>query len=148
MKKIQQSIALMALLLIFSVGYSQKGTDRNRAEMKEKIQSTKIEFVKEHLALSEKENKVFIPMYKAYLEEMSNTKNNHRKSRPDFDALSNEEVEKILMERFENRQQKLDIQKAYFEKFKSVMPAKKIAELYKAEQSFRKEMWKKYKEKK
>ena len=61
--------------------------------------------------------------------------------------MTDAEVEEMVIQRFEFKQKELDLEKEYHEKYKQVLPTKKVAALYKAEQSFRRELLKKLREK-
>jgi len=62
--------------------------------------------------------------------------------------LSDKEVENFIEAEFSQRQKELDIQKEYHEKFKKVLPLKKVGKLYLAEQEFKRQLLKKIKDQK
>lgn len=59
--------------------------------------------------------------------------------------LSDAEIEKMLNDRIQLKQDELDLEKEYLAKFKTVLPMKKVGELYKAEESFKRELLRKIK---
>jgi hypothetical protein len=148
MKTIGKIIAIFILIAGFQIAQAQKYDAKQKAEMKEKMESLKTEFVVEKAELTESEKKAFLPVYKSYLDELSKGKYEGKKGKPDFAAMSDKEVEAMLDKRFEDREARLKIERSYHEKFKSILPVKKVALVYQAERDFKKEMWEKYKEKK
>jgi hypothetical protein len=46
-------------------------------------------------------------------------------------------VEQLVNDDIANRQKELDLQKEYNEKFKAILPIKKVAKLYAAEEQFK-----------
>ncbi len=54
--------------------------------------------------------------------------------------MSDAEVEKMVDQEMAFRQSELDLQKKYHPQFKKVLPIKKVAKMYKAEDDFRREL--------
>ncbi|QQR95672.1 MAG: hypothetical protein IPJ93_02755 [Bacteroidota bacterium] len=54
--------------------------------------------------------------------------------------MSDKEVEKVVDDEIVFRQSELDIIKKYHAQFKQVLPIKKVARLYQAEEDFKKEL--------
>ncbi len=141
MKKI-----LFTLILLCSLSsWSQESKS-------DKVEALKIAFLTNKLELTSKEAQAFWPLYNEY-----NTKiDKLRKSKKsDFDELKNKgenlsekELEIFMNEIFATRQKELDLQKEYFEKYSKVLPMKKVALLYQAENQFKRELLRKIKEKK
>jgi hypothetical protein len=148
MKNISKLLAIFILIAGFNLAQAQKYEGKDKAEMKAKMESLKTEFVVEKAELTESEKKAFLPIYKSYLDELSKGKYEGKKGKPDFATMSDKEVEAMLDKRFEDREARLKIERTYHEKFKSILPVKKVALVYQAERDFKKEMWEKYKEKK
>ena len=75
-----------------------------------------------------------------------NRRENVRDAREDFDKMNDKEVEKLIDGEMIFRQQELDVMKKYHGQFKEVLPMKKVALLYKAEEDFKKELLERIKE--
>lgn len=122
----------------------------DRGGVREDIESMKIAYLTKKLELSPDEAKKFWPVYNQYSDELKNIKNSRRKSirdaKEDLDNLSDAELEKIVDGDIIKRQQELDIIKKYNSQFKQVLPIKKVAALYRAEEDFKKELLEKIKE--
>ena len=60
--------------------------------------------------------------------------------------MSDKEIEQTVDSEIIFRQKELDLQKEYHSKFKAVLPIKKVARLYQAEEQFKKVLLDKLKE--
>ncbi|GDX52636.1 hypothetical protein LBMAG27_16830 [Bacteroidota bacterium] len=129
------TIALMSFVLV----KAQPGSDGG--DKKEKIEAIKIGYITKQLNLTADEAKVFWPVYNQYdaemevirkgrLTELMNAKNN-------FESMSDADVSKTIDNEFNSQQQELNIKKKYNEEFKKVLPVKKVAKFWVAEQKFK-----------
>ncbi len=123
-------IALLTLFTLAGVlGMAQKkGGDMNHRLAK--ADSLLIE----KLELTEAEQKAFLPLYHEFVKaKKANRKKyfaSERKGKKKMDELSDAELDEIIQKRFAFKQGDLDIQKMYHEKFKKVLPMKKLAKFY------------------
>lgn len=124
----------------------------DREERKEQIESMKIAFITRKLELSPDEAKRFWPVYDQYSGELQSLRktrrDRNRDAREDFDKLGDKEIEKLVDDEMIFRQQELDIVKKYHTQFKSVLPVKKVAKLYRAEEEFKRELLERIRDKK
>jgi hypothetical protein len=118
----------------------------------DKVEALKIAFLTNKLELTSKEAQAFWPLYNEYNSKMDKLR---KSKKSDFDELKNKgenlsekELEVFMNEIFATRQKELDLQKEYFEKYSKVLPMKKVALLYQAENQFKRELLRKIKEKK
>ena len=118
----------------------------------DKVEALKIAFLTNKLELTSKEAQAFWPLYNEYNTKMDKLR---KSKKSDFDELKNKgenlsekELEIFMNEIFATRQKELDLQKEYFEKYSKVLPMKKVALLYQAENQFKRELLRKIKEKK
>lgn len=142
-----QFLMFSFFLLFFSVSlksYAQEFSDKN-----ETIAAMKISFITRKLNLTPKEAQVFWPVYNQYEEELENLRKGHRKmvndAKDDFSELSDAVIEKMVDEQISFRQNEIDILKKYHPQFKNVLPVKKVARLYKAEEEFKRHLIKQIK---
>jgi len=107
---------------------------------KEKVESMRIAFITQKLDLTPEEAPKFWPVYNELQkkrEELRRKKHGEgKKMKPSLDSLTDKEIEKLVDDEIALRQKKLDLQKEYHSKFKSVLPIKKVAKLYRAEEQF------------
>lgn len=137
-------IFTLILLTSFSIFSQESKAD--------KVEAMKVGFITNKLELTAKEAQTFWPLYNEYnskLEKLRKTK------KSDFDDLKNKsenlsdkELETFINEVFASKQKELDLQKEYYEKYAKVLPVKKVAMLYQAENQFKRELLRKIKEKK
>lgn len=110
-------------------------------EQREKIESLKIGFVTEKLQLTPQEAEKFWPLYNQYKEEMKTLRNYRRnmnyESEKPIDNMSEQELIDFLENRITIEQKIVDLRKKYLNEYKRVLPLKKIALLYKAEDEFK-----------
>ena len=138
------SIALALLVSGLVFGQPEKGKKPN----KEKIKAMKIGYITEKLSLTSDEAQKFWPIYNEFDDKMDaihkEIRSIHKKG-VSIDDMSDAEVEKMVSTHTNLRQKELDIQKEYLNKFIAVLPIKKVAKLYKAEQDFKRDLLQKIK---
>jgi hypothetical protein len=113
-------------------------------EKREEIEAMKVGFLTRKLELNTEEAKTFWPVYNQYQSELDRIRENRRKdmkaSREEFDSMSDKDFEKIVDGEIAFRQAELDVMKKYNSQFKQVLPMKKVAKLYRAEEDFKREL--------
>jgi len=134
-------VAVFMLSIIFV-----KAQEQTR---KEKMEALKIAYITEKLELTESEAKNFWPIFNDY---QSAKKDIHgkksEKKKPNFDEMSEQEIESFIDNKITNAQKLLDLKKEYLEKFKKILPIKKVAKLLQAERGFKKEVLKRMRQNK
>lgn len=112
-------------------------------EKQEKIAAFKIAFITQELSLSPQEAQQFWPIYNQMEEELVLIRKDKWTNRieagmmMDFDIMSDAEIEDALKTEFETTEKETAIKKKYFSEFKKVIPMKKVALLYRAEERFK-----------
>lgn len=134
----------IALLLFFITTVKAQPGDMPGEKGKEKIKAMKIGFLTERLNLSSDEATKFWPVYNGFQKETEDLRKNRkierREAREEFDAMSDKDAEKLIDDEIAFRQRELDVVKKYHAQFKQVLPPKKVALLYKAEEDFKREL--------
>jgi len=160
MKTLNQNLKTFFFVIIFCVplvtfGQPEKPPPppekprkaERREERKEDIESMRIAFITTKLNLTPDEAKVFWPVYNQYSDKLQEVRKKRREdikdTKQNFDTMSDKDVEASIDNNFSLRQKELDIQKEFNEKFKKVLPMKKVAKLYAAEEQFKMELLKK-----
>lgn len=146
MKFLKLLIPTLLCITWFCINVNAQGDGSKR----ENIESMKIAYLTKKLNLTSEEAQKFWPVFNQFTNELDAVKSNRRKTirnaKEDFDQLSDKEVEKVVDGDLVFRQQELDIVKKYHNQFKQVLPIKKVAMLYRAEDDFKKELIEKIKE--
>lgn len=111
---------------------------------KEKVEAMKIGFITDYLDLSSEEAKEFWPVYNKYQDEMEVLRKGRRQNmlndQTDLNTMSDSELEKLVDSEIIFHQNELDLQKKYHPQFKKVLPMRKVAKLYRAEEAFKKKL--------
>jgi len=129
-------ILLFIALLLRIITLAQYTPDK-----KEMIETMKVSFISKQLNLNVDEAKLFWPVYNQYEIELETVRNSRKKETEiaieDFANLTDKAIEKMIDAQFIFKQNELDIMKKYNARFKQVLPIKKTAMLYKAEEDFK-----------
>lgn len=129
------TIALMSCM----IAKAQPGP--GGADKKEKIEAIKIGYLTKQLELSAEEAKLFWPVYNQYDAEMEVIRKGRltelMNAKINFESMSDADVSKTIDNEFNSQQQELNIKKKYNEEFKKVLPVKKVAKFWVAEQKFK-----------
>ena len=117
--------------------YGQQGNSKY-----EKIEAQRVAFITQELNLTPEEAQVFWPVYNEYdakRHELKKAfKNTENLRKTEIEKLTEKEASQILDTQIIEAQKLLDLRKEYHARFKSVLPAVKVLELYDAEREFQK----------
>lgn len=160
-----KTILLVSALLVSTVTFAQKEStppppppkedkgekgDRHN-DKRENIETLKIGFLTKKLDLTSEEAQKFWPVYNQYSDKLQEIRKkrrqNYHEAKKKFDEMSDKEVEQAVDNEMADRQKELDLQREYHSKFKAVLPIKKVAKLYVAEEQFKMELLNKLKNK-
>ena len=134
---------LLILALVPVMAFAQK-TQKPDKPARERVESMKIGFLTSQLELTPEEAQAFWPVYNKYSEELETLRKNRRESmaeaRKGIDELTDKELEKMVDSELAFRQAELDVLKKYHPQFKQVLPLKKVAKLYRAEEEFKRKL--------
>lgn len=146
MKNLYAIVMLVFALTGFLSAQAPAGGDKPTQSGAERVQALKVAYITKALNLTTEEAEKFWPIYNEYQDKREvvrkQLKENREKVRENAETLTPEELMKLADEEMTLRQQDLDLQKEMHEKLKKVLPAKKLAQLYVAEEDFKKELLK------
>lgn len=114
----------------------------NNQGFRERLESMKVGFITEKVGLSPKQSQVFWPIYNEYEAAQKSVKKQYRPNKK-IEQMSDEELEKSLLNSFQREEELLALKRTYFTKMKTVLNIRQIALLRSAEQEFNKEVLKK-----
>ncbi|MCU0435105.1 MAG: hypothetical protein MUC87_16725 [Bacteroidia bacterium] len=110
----------------------------------ERVQALRVAFLTQRLALTPAEAQVFWPVYNEYQDKRDALRKqaaeNRRKIREQAEQLSSEELTRLADEEIRFREEDVKLQAELHAKLKTILPAKKLALLYVAEEEFKKEL--------
>ena len=138
MKKIISAVALLMFVTLSVIAQPPVMGDHDR---KEKMEALKVGYLTKELELTADEAKVFWPVYNQYTAELETIKKNRATklldAKTNFDSMSDADIAKTIENEFAYQQQELDLKKKYNAEFKKVLPMKKVAKFWVAEQKFK-----------
>lgn len=133
----------VAIMVVISGAILSKGSimAQNIRQQKENIEARHIGFITNELELKPEEAQTFWPVYNRYHGELETLRKKHTAellaAKVNFDSYSDEEVSKLIDDEMDYRQKELDLQRKYSAEFRKVLPVKKVARFYRAEQQFK-----------
>ena len=137
-QKLQRAILFILMNALISTGSTLA---QPQQPQKENIEARHIGFITNQLQLTPEEAKVFWPVYNKYHAEVEALRKNHvtelLSAKVNFDSYTDDQVSKLIDDEMDYRQKELDIQRKYNPEFKKVLPVKKVAKFYRAEQQFK-----------
>lgn len=137
-----KKLYILTIVLLSFVNITKAQENR-----KEEIESFRIAFFTRQLNLSPDEAKKFWPVYNEMQTEIQKIQKErrmrHRDLRDNSANLSDAELEKSINDEMNSRQRELDIERKYHEKFKAILPMKKVAIYYRAQEGFKRELLRK-----
>lgn len=145
MKKfIALGIGLFAAVLLFAQPQGKPSEEQRKKDW-ERLQSEKIAFITQELDLSPEEAQVFWPVYNQCWKEAHAS---HKKMLDAFDAFRGKKADELSDKELETKLEAyLQASKAanqvladWYPKFKQVLPIRKVARLYQAEEAFQMRM--------
>lgn len=137
MKQVTKYIFICVFCIIALSAMAQPGNKRD------KIDALRVTFITSKVALTNQESQLFWPLYNEYNDKADNLKKSFRQQfirDVDYSTVSDKEAEAYLVAELTLKQKEYELSKEYYEKFKKVLPIKKIALIRRAEEDFKKEL--------
>jgi hypothetical protein len=110
---------------------------------RDKIDQLRVAFINSKVNLSNQETQQFWPLYNELNDKLDLLKKTYRINfikNFNAESLTDKEAEALLTAEFLLKQKELDLSKEYYEKYKKILPIKKIALIKMAENDFKKEL--------
>lgn len=123
------ALAILSCLCI-NVAFAQAGPEA-------RVKKFRKQFFEEELQLNESEAETFWPLYDAMKEEEKDLKKSMRAGQKP-ELMSDAEVEKYILNSFELEEKQISLKRKYFEKYKEVLPIRKVALIPRTEKEFKK----------
>jgi len=142
---ISVAASLLLAVTMFAQPQGHRQNEEQRKKEFERIQSEKIAFITQELDLSPEEAQVFWPVYNQCWKEALSTHKAMMDAFGEFrgkkgDALSEAELEKKLDAYIQANKASNQVMSDWYPKFKKVLPIRKVAKLYQAEEAFQQRM--------
>ena len=124
--------------------FGQSNHDRTHSHEhipNEQVESLRIAFLTNKLDLSPSEAQLFWPIYNEYMDKKRELKSK-RSHRAEMAEIDDDQANELLDTYLETKQKEIDLDKAYVEKFKEVLPSKKVIMVFVLERRFKEEILK------
>jgi len=138
MKKFYKYIYACLFVVVASVIAEAQPTSK-----RDKIEALRVTFINQKVNFTTQESQLFWPLYDEYNDKLENARKTFRQQfikNIDFNNLTDKESEAYINAELALKQKEYELYKEYFEKFKKVLPIKKVALLRRAEEEFKKEL--------
>ncbi len=123
---------------------SSNKTGQTRQERMGKIKSAKIAFITDKLQLSPEQAQKFWPLYNEYEAERRKARTRPKLTKEtNLAALSDQQLRESINEMHAVRQNELNVEKQYVDKFLKVISVRQLATLYRSEREFTRVLLKK-----
>ena len=134
MKKVVFGTMMFCLMAV--VGFSQDTSGDQTGPIADRINAKKMAFFTDKLQLSTDEFQNFWPLFTEYEGKQRSIRQQYR-SKKAFKFMSDKEAETYVLNSFKMEEEMLNLKKDYFQKFKDVLPIRKIAMLNKVDRQFK-----------
>jgi|LakMenE18May11ns_1017448.scaffolds.fasta_scaffold9932789_3 hypothetical protein len=131
MKKI---LITCVLFIVFANAFTQNTTETK----KEKIEAMRNAYITTQMGLNSEEAQKFWPIYNEYKKELSRLENPKLELGKTIEQMTEAEAKQLIFKEIELENQRYLINKKYIDRFLSVISAKKLIKLRKAEREFKK----------
>ena len=137
-------LSLMALLLTLAPAVQaqdgQFGGGR-RAQRMGQLENAKIAFITNRVSLTQDQAQKFWPLYNEFSDRRRELNRSGRIARREItEGMTDQQLRDNFTQSFNTRQQELNLEKEYFEKFQKVISLRQVAQLFQAERDFTREV--------
>lgn len=137
----KNNILLTVCLLIMP--FFMQAQVRGKQPFRERVEAQRVAFITQRMDLSPEESAAFWPLYNDYKKEQEKLRKQIETNHKSVMQLTDEEVNQLLDQTLAIEYQQIDVRKMYIEKFKKVIPSRKILMIAPLEKAFNREILKK-----
>ncbi|AMJ66283.1 hypothetical protein [Hymenobacter sp. PAMC 26628] len=143
---VPRRLVLAGALLLAATTAQAQGPLRQRmqaakAERLSQLDNARIAFFTSRLALSQDQAQRFWPIYNEFIVRRRELNRTGRPlKREQIDVLTDQQIRDNITQTYNTRQQELNLEKDYFDKFQKVLSLRQVAQLLAAERDFTKEV--------
>ena len=139
-------LIIICTLSIFGFALMAQGPGHMEREgMGERFKAQKVAFMTEKMDLTAEEAEKFWPVYNEFAKKRKELRSKHLPNEK-VENLSEEEANKLLDDMMVMKESEMVLEKSYLQKFRNILPAKKILIMHKAEREFNQHVIKKVRE--
>lgn len=137
-------LCVMAILAIAApAAYAQNnpGPGDRRGQRLGQLENAKIAFITNRVSLTQAQAQNFWPLYNEFSGRRREFNRSARLLRRDIsEGMTDQQIRDTFTQTLAIRQQELNLEKEYFEKFQKVISLRQVAQLFQAERDFTKEV--------
>ncbi|GAB3868973.1 hypothetical protein GCM10028824_15170 [Hymenobacter segetis] len=135
-------LSLAALLLLLApAAHAQGGLGGGRRQRLGQLENAKIAFITNRVSLTQDQAQKFWPLYNEFSTRRRELNRSGRLLRRDVtEGMTDQQIRDNFTQSFNMRQQELNLEKEYFDKFQKVISLRQVAQLFQAERDFTKEV--------
>lgn len=149
MKKLKYLLTTTIALFFVMNLFAQRGGGPHKEDI-EAFKAKKIAFITEKLSLTPQEAQQFWPVYNLFDQERWEAQKQRRdiemKVRDMNGDITDKQILEFIQKMVDTHSAEVDVMKKYNKKFLEILPPKKVLKLYQAEQQFRVEMLKQFRD--
>ena len=134
-------LSLVALLLAAASAAHAQGGGARKGQRLAQLENAKIAFITNRVALTQDQAQRFWPVYNEFSDRRRELNRNGRLLRREItEGMTDQQIRDNFTQSFAMRQQELNLEKEYFDKFQKVISLRQVAQLFQAERDFTKEV--------
>ena len=137
-------LSVAALLLALAPAAQAQGGlggGGRRAQRLGQLENAKIAFITNRVSLTQEQAQKFWPLYNEFSDRRREINRTGRMLRRDItEGMTDQQLRENFTQSFNSRQQELNLEKEYFDKFQKVISLRQVAQLFQAERDFTKEV--------
>jgi hypothetical protein len=134
-------VLCLALLLLSAAPAAHAQGGGRKGQRLAQLENAKIAFITNRVALTQDQAQRFWPVYNEFSAKRRDLNRNGRLLRRDVtDGMTDQQIRDNFNQSFTLRQQELNLEKEYFEKFQKVISLRQVSQLFLAERDFTKEV--------
>ncbi|AYA36107.1 periplasmic heavy metal sensor [Hymenobacter oligotrophus] len=134
---------LYPLLVLLALGagapaMAQRPGGPGNGPRMERLESARVAYITEKLALTPEQSQRFWPLFNEYTEKRRALRRQAGEARrgTDYSAMSDKDIRAALNQQFAMRQNELNLDKEYVARFEKVITLRQVAQLQQAEREF------------
>ena len=137
--------SLAALLLVLAPAAHAHGGggfgEGRKGQRLGQLENAKIAFITNRVSLTQEQAQKFWPLYNEFSARRRELNRSGRLLRRDVtDGMTDQQIRENFNQAFAMRQQELNLEKDYFDKFQKVIALRQVVQLFQAERDFTKEV--------
>jgi hypothetical protein len=142
-KMLNMKNILLLTVCLLALQFSLQAQNPEHKAMRKRVEAQRVAFMTQKMDLSPDESAAFWPLYNAYKKEQQKLRIQIEAYHEKDGQLTEQEANTLLAQIIDSEYKQIEIRKTYIEKFKEVLPSRKILMIAPLERAFNREILKK-----